>query len=120
MSTVEIYSPRQLASVSGWPERRIRDLILNKEIKHIKIGGHYYLPADAITDYVERNMVKPWEDNMRDQNSFSKECDAPRRVRQRNQKTSTSYIETQKHGSESAKQQALQTLKKLKSIANKD
>ncbi|WP_212634883.1 helix-turn-helix domain-containing protein [Roseovarius nanhaiticus] len=59
MSDCALFSPRELAERSGWPERRIRSLIAAKQIKHLKIGGTFYLPEDAIADFVERNMVVP-------------------------------------------------------------
>ncbi len=30
-----------------------------RQLKHIKIGGAFYLPDDAIADFIERNMVTP-------------------------------------------------------------
>lgn len=61
MSNCALLSPRELAEKSGWPERRIRSLIANKQIKHLKIGSTFYLPEDAILDFVQRNMVLPDE-----------------------------------------------------------
>ncbi|OWV55193.1 DNA-binding protein [Mameliella alba] len=52
-------TPREIAQKSGWPERRIRSLIASKQIKHLKIGSAFYLPEDAIADFVRRNMVLP-------------------------------------------------------------
>jgi hypothetical protein len=54
-----LLTPRQLAKESGWSERRIRSLIALKEIKHLKIGNAFYLPDDAVADYVRRNMFVP-------------------------------------------------------------
>ncbi len=59
VSDCRLVSPRELAEQSGWPERRIRNLMAARQLKHIKIGGAFYLPDDAIEDFVERNMVSP-------------------------------------------------------------
>lgn len=59
MSDCALLSPREMAEKSGWPERRIRSLIASKQIKHLKIGSTFYLPEDAIADFVRRNMVEP-------------------------------------------------------------
>lgn len=59
MSDCALLSPRELAEKSGWPERRIRSLIASKQIKHLKIGSAFFLPEDAVLDFVQRNMVLP-------------------------------------------------------------
>ena len=59
MSDCALLSPREMAEKSGWPERRIRSLIASKQIKHLKIGSTFYLPEDAIADFVRRNMLEP-------------------------------------------------------------
>lgn len=55
----KLYSPRELAELSGWPERRIRNLLAEGELKHVRIGSSYLAPADAIDDFLERKMVIP-------------------------------------------------------------
>lgn len=55
----KLFSPRELAEMSGWPERRIRKLIACGELKHVRIGASYLAPADAIEDFLSRNMVTP-------------------------------------------------------------
>lgn len=59
MSDCALLSPRELAEKSGWPERRIRSLIASKQIKYLKIGSAFFLPEDAVSDFVRRNMVLP-------------------------------------------------------------
>lgn len=59
MSDCALLSPRELAEKSGWPERRIRSLIASKQIKYLKIGSAFFLPEDAVSDFVQRNMVLP-------------------------------------------------------------
>ena len=55
----DLESPKQLAMRSGWPERRIRNLIAANKIRHVKIGGNIFLPTDAIDEYLSLNMVEP-------------------------------------------------------------
>lgn len=38
-------SPKELAERIGWPLARIRKLIRNKQVRHVKIGGLYFIPA---------------------------------------------------------------------------
>ncbi len=52
-------SPKQLAARSGWPERRVRMLIANNKLRHIRIGGNLFLPLDAIDEFLRQNMVEP-------------------------------------------------------------
>ncbi|AHD07941.1 helix-turn-helix domain-containing protein [Phaeobacter gallaeciensis] len=59
MQKVTLYSPRELAEISGWPEKRIRNLIASGDLKHVKIGSNYFTPEDAIDDFLHRNMVAP-------------------------------------------------------------
>lgn len=56
---MKLYSPRELSEVSGWPEKRIRNLIASGDLKHVKIGASYFAPEDAIEDFLNRNMVTP-------------------------------------------------------------
>ncbi|QBY00118.1 DNA-binding protein [Rhodophyticola sp. CCM32] len=63
MSNCALLSPKELAEKSGWPERRIRSLIASKQIKHLKIGSTFFLPEDAVSDFVQRNMVVPGQQN---------------------------------------------------------
>jgi hypothetical protein len=55
----DLMSPRQLAKQSGWPERRIRALIAQNRIKHIRVGASNFLPANAIDEFIQTNMVTP-------------------------------------------------------------
>lgn len=52
-------SPRELAATSGWPEKRIRDLIAAKELRHIKVRSRFFIPAGALDEFIARNMVEP-------------------------------------------------------------
>jgi excisionase family DNA binding protein len=55
----DLVSLRELSKRSGWSERRIRSLISNNEIRHIRIGSSIFLPTDAIQEFVQTNMVVP-------------------------------------------------------------
>ena len=57
--TRDLLTPRQLASETGWPERRIRSLLRTGELRHIRIGSNYLLPKNAVEEYVARNMIEP-------------------------------------------------------------
>lgn len=59
MQKVKLFSPRELSKISGWPEKRIRNLIASGDLKHVKIGANYFAPEDAIEDFLRRNMVTP-------------------------------------------------------------
>lgn len=52
-------TPRELAAVSGWPEKRIRDLIAAKELRHIRVRSRFFIPKGALDEFIDRNMVKP-------------------------------------------------------------
>lgn len=52
-------SPRELANKTGWPEKRIRDLIASKELRHIKVRSRFFVPSDALEEFIARNMVEP-------------------------------------------------------------
>ena len=60
-------SPRELAEFSGWPERRIRNLISSGQLRHVKVGAIYLLPKTAIDEFIKLNMVEPCQDNQPDQ-----------------------------------------------------
>jgi excisionase family DNA binding protein len=55
----DLVSPRQLAKSSGWPERRIRGLIAQNQIRHLRVGSSILVPVDAIEEFVRTNMVNP-------------------------------------------------------------
>jgi excisionase family DNA binding protein len=58
-SECELVSPRQLAKRSGWTERRIRGLIAENELRHIRVGGSILVPSDALEEFLKLNMVEP-------------------------------------------------------------
>ena len=59
MNNPDLYSPKELAKISGWPERRIRNLLRTGHLRHVRVGASYLLPETAIAEYVERNMIEP-------------------------------------------------------------
>lgn len=59
MNAHDLLSPKEIALKTGWPIARIRNLITKKEIRHVRIGGNLFLPANAIDEYVAANMVEP-------------------------------------------------------------
>ncbi|MEM5476815.1 hypothetical protein [Pacificibacter sp. AS14] len=51
-------SPSDAASRLGWPLARVRRLIRRKEVRHIKVGGIYLLPAGAAEEYLDAKTVE--------------------------------------------------------------
>lgn len=56
---INLESPKQLADRIGWPVSRIRKLIINKQLRHFRMGKSIMIPPDAITDYLQRIEVQP-------------------------------------------------------------
>lgn len=56
-------TPKELATRLGWPERRVRSLITNRQLRHVKVGGMYFVPAGAFDDFLHENMVEPAQRN---------------------------------------------------------
>lgn len=54
-----IESPRAASKRTGWPEKRLRKLIAEQQIRYLKIGGNYFLPEGAVEEFVELNSVEP-------------------------------------------------------------
>lgn len=52
-------TPKELAERLGWPERRVRSLISAKQLRHVKIGGMYFVPTEAFDEFLTANMVEP-------------------------------------------------------------
>lgn len=49
----------KLAEQSGWSVTRVRRMVANRELPHIRVNGRLLLPANAIDDFVARNIVSP-------------------------------------------------------------
>lgn len=49
----------KLAAHSGWSICRIRRLVANQELPHIRVNGRVMLPANAIDDFVAKHFVEP-------------------------------------------------------------
>ena len=54
-------SPRELARKSGWPEKRIRDLIAERQLRHVWVRSRILIPEDALCEFVKRHMIVPEE-----------------------------------------------------------
>ncbi|WP_416339716.1 excisionase family DNA-binding protein [Paracoccus sp. (in: a-proteobacteria)] len=52
-------SPRELAQRLSWPLARVRRLIRDRELRHVKLGGLYLVPAGAIEEYLAARTVMP-------------------------------------------------------------
>lgn len=53
------FTPRELASASGWPEKTIRNLIATNELRHLRLKKRFFVPKGALEEFVERQMVVP-------------------------------------------------------------
>lgn len=49
----------KLAAQSGWSVCRIRRLVANQELPHIRVNGRLMLPANAIDVFVANHFVEP-------------------------------------------------------------
>ena len=49
----------KLAAQSGWSVCRIRRLVANRELPHIRVNGRLMLPANAIDVFVANHFVEP-------------------------------------------------------------
>jgi hypothetical protein len=56
---IDLESPLELARRTGWPVRRIRILISQKHLRHIRIGTNIFVPVGALEEFVDASMVEP-------------------------------------------------------------
>jgi hypothetical protein len=56
----------KLAAQSGWSICRIRRLVANQELPHIRVNGRLMLPANAIDEFVAKHFVAPANPSMPD------------------------------------------------------
>lgn len=56
---IELESPKQLADRIGWPERRIRNLIAAKKLRHHRVGGSILIPTTAFTELLKQTEIEP-------------------------------------------------------------
>lgn len=59
MSRNGLEKPKELAERLGWPIARVRKLIRQKALRHMKIGGLYFVPAGAVEEYLAAQTVEP-------------------------------------------------------------
>ncbi|TYC64742.1 helix-turn-helix domain-containing protein [Stappia sp. BW2] len=57
--TVELETVNELSSRTGWPKSRIRKLVENRELRHVRIGGGIYIPTGAIEEFISNNTIAP-------------------------------------------------------------
>ena len=60
---MQMLSPKDLAASSGWPEGRIRRLVADRQLSHVRVGGLILIPANAIDEFLNSNLVAPCPDN---------------------------------------------------------
>lgn len=56
---MQMMTVREIARHSGWPEGRIRRLVAARRLRHVKLDGLLLLPANAVDEFVQANMVEP-------------------------------------------------------------
>ena len=56
---MKLISAREAARASGWPERRIRQMLARKELRHLRVGRRILLPENAVAEYIAQNMKEP-------------------------------------------------------------
>lgn len=56
---MQFLSLPKLAALSGWSVCRIRRLVANQELPHIRVNGRVMLPANAIEEFVAKRFVTP-------------------------------------------------------------
>ncbi len=52
-------SINELANRTGWPKSRIRKLVENRKLRHVRIGGGIFIPDGAIEELIENNTIAP-------------------------------------------------------------
>ena len=57
-----VETPRQLAERVGLTERQIRQLVNTGQIEHVRIGARVLIPTGAFGSFIEKNKVKPCQD----------------------------------------------------------
>ena len=50
---------KELADRTGWPKSRIRKLVENRELRHVRIGGGIFIPDGAIEEFIQNNTIAP-------------------------------------------------------------
>ncbi len=114
MEIPKLYSPRELSRISGWSESRIRRLLTAGLLKHIRTDGNYYIPDDALNDYIKRNMFEPCQDITKAQSLSEKHDGIVNLERSKNPNTTMSATRMQKQENLCTSQQARITLKRLR------
>jgi hypothetical protein len=56
---MEFLTLPQLAARSGWPESRIRRMVAQQKLPHIRLNSRVLLPPTAIDDFINRNCIQP-------------------------------------------------------------
>ncbi|MFT7180960.1 MAG: hypothetical protein ACI87T_001326 [Planctomycetota bacterium] len=68
MSERGFESVRQLSDRVGVSEAWIRQRIYARELRHIKLGGRYFIPSEAWEEFIQRNTVEAeeWDGETKD------------------------------------------------------
>jgi hypothetical protein len=70
MSDDRLETPKQCAErVGGVSEWQIRRLMADGKLAYVPVGGRKLIRVGAFEEFVEKNEVKPWHDEVRGLNS---------------------------------------------------
>ena len=50
---------KDVAQCLGLSVRRVRMLLSSKKLRHIRIGRQFFVPKDAVQEFLSQNMVEP-------------------------------------------------------------
>ncbi|PBN41248.1 hypothetical protein [Sphingobium sp. D43FB] len=56
---MQMLTIKEMAAASGWPEARIRRLIVRRRVRHVRLDGLLLLPENALEEFLQANMVTP-------------------------------------------------------------
>lgn len=55
----KLQTPQEVAKVSGWPLNRVRSLIKQQRLRHVRVGRTVLVPEGAIDEFISLNTVLP-------------------------------------------------------------
>jgi excisionase family DNA binding protein len=66
----DLLSPKEAAARMSLSVRRVRQLIAAHELRHVRIFNRNLVPAEAITEFFERNTVAPKSEDSADVSKY--------------------------------------------------
>lgn len=65
MTSQHLLSARDVAFRTSLSVRQVRGLIATKQIRHVQVGGRYFVPESAIDEFFRHHMVEPLHSDRR-------------------------------------------------------